>query len=243
MKIEKVVKTRKVRVPTKTEVLNDCSLLRILPKRWQKNKIVIAAVTSLLAISMTSCDSGNIKIAPVFKHGVGSSYSGGMSGGPMPINEDEAKKIIIKEANLLGLKLVNKEIKIDQVSVPTTSIVLESSAKLWKISRYDNAKFKLKKPASFNLDLESDNGTVGIEYVSMSDYYDWSVPEENASTASSSKPLKAAEVLVQDGFKNAKSDKVKAIGVFYDPSEEKSVEMLKEQVADFVKWLKGQGLI
>ncbi len=251
MKIEKVIVKRKVKFPTKSEVLNDSNLLRILPKRWQRNKVVIMAVSSLLALTMTSCEvkkAAVMKVAPVFKHGTGIFATGGIAGNPVHlIGEDEAKKIIIEEAKSLGLNLINGKIKMDQVAVPITSmysVPYDPDSELSK-SRNSNMKFKLTKPASFSLDLRNDDGSIAIEYVSAGDYYDWSLalPEEMMSTVTVHKTLKAAQALQKDGFKKSKPCNVRAVGLFYDPCEDGAKDLIKAQVADFVKWLKGQGLI
>ena len=245
MIIKKVVLTQKVKYPTKQDVLKDRSLLSVLPKRWQNNKIVLTAVSSLIAISVTSCnvekgkDSNSVShkviVAPVFKHGIGKSSYGGVGGAYYaPISENEARNIIIQEAKSLGLKLNNKELKIDNVSTPETCIFYNGE---------NNEKLKVRKPSSFSLDLKNDKGTIAIEYVSGDDYDSWKKETTLWSTVTINEPIVAASSLVEEGFKNAKSKTVEAVGVLYDPSEENAKELLKMQVKDFFNWLKGQGVV
>ena len=184
MEMKKVVSVRIVKLPTKFEVMKDRTLLSVLPKRWQNNRMVLAAVSTLCAISLTACTPkvvdktstpiptlkpvptktptlGKLAVAPLFKHGEGYTAVGGMGGSYIkPISEVEAKIIIIDEAGKLGLNLIDEETILENVSTPETYIYAGGE---------DNSQYKLREPDNFSLDLVSKEGSIAIEYVSDED--------------------------------------------------------------------------
>jgi len=57
-------------------------------------------------------------------------------------------------------------------------------------------------------------------------------------------PSGAATELIDNAYKDVKSDKVAVIGTFYDVGGTDDLkEDLKYQVQEFINWLKGQGII
>jgi len=258
MKLKKVEIIRAPRFPTQNAVLRDRSLLSVLPKRWQTNNVVLTAVSSLCAISLTACNvdknsngtsvlpspskvTDKIIVAPVFKHGSGYyeydefALSGITTTNNKIVTESQMEDNIIAESKLLGVNLTKKAVKVDHVLTPITKLngTLENDVK----------KVEFRKPGSFDLDFISDKGDIGIEYVSYSDYADWNEKKKVNNDHLVFNPYVAANMLAEKGMINAKSDTVKAVGLLYDPGKSDQEEQIKLQVRDFINWLKGQGLV
>src|SRR5450759_3640970 len=107
MKIEPIREYMGPRLPTREIVDENPELLRLLPKRWQTNSTVVAALTACLV--MTSCRNGQAastptKVAPVFEHGKGVGSFGCIAvNPPIFLSEDEARQVIVEEAKRAGI--------------------------------------------------------------------------------------------------------------------------------------------
>ena len=176
-------------------------------------------------------------VAPIFEHGTGRGAIGCVVvAAPAFLSEEEALQVITEQ-----LKQAGVEIARINAALPTVNI----------------RQAKETKP------LETDgltaDGVIAFEFVSESDYFNFG-GRRSRSTVQDYNLVSVAQSLVQQV-----ADKGYGVyfGAFYDPMQsasgrgsadvrwrerasnarEESKRLLREQVADFVGWLKGQGVI
>lgn len=263
MKVSPIKKYKAPKYPDKKLILENPSMLRAnLPQRWKYNIRAVTALTALLAIS--AAGFGKIKgssnsptaekellAAPIFEHGDGRGSFGCVSVSPPAfLSEEEAFDVICSEAEKMGLSLEKDGYVLENVNIPLTSFY------------YDKTITK-KQKGSLELDGVDKKLKIGVEFISNDDYDAWEDKKEGIwSSVSSYNFLSAANVL-RDGI-NESPDNL-TVGIFYDPMpeldreaifdedisfEEKdamlhemSVELLRNQVKDFLEWLKGEGIL
>ncbi len=271
MKVIPVRKYASPDFPTRSILDEHPELLRLVPDRWQRNPVVLAALTGvcLLIFSSRALSADNAKkpvprIAPIFQHGDGRGAFGCEAiNPPVFLSEDEARQVIIEEGKRVGIKfspdsLTLKGIKItDAPSDPpkmAASSVPGTPAATGRIP--------------LTLDGTDPKRKISFEYVSESDVNSIMGEPNHSSSVYSVDTLTAAKML-RSGIKNAKPAGTYA--VFYDPMSDPpsdssmfsssntdwrekqakgnaaamkaSREQLRAQVKDFIVWLKAQGVI
>lgn len=203
--------------PIRPEVDAQPELLRLLPKRWQGNAAVVAALTACLAMSCRSASAAKdtpSRVAPIFEHGDGAGSFGCIATNPpVFLSEDEARKVIVDEAKRAGIEFAADGKVMPAVKTPVTS--------RWGF-REDfgkNGDYHAKKRGyvrAVTLDGFDERRHVAFEYVSKSDFMDWhaSLTGLAMSTVSHYDIVGAAKDL-REGIVKAKPGG--ACVVFYDP--------------------------
>ncbi len=253
--------------PKKEEILRNPNLLKTLPERWRGNAYVAVALSSLLFMTLTACsnkDGGNAKIGkpvPIFIHGDGRGSFGCISVAPPAfLSEDEAFDVISEEAKKEGIIFEKNATILENVKIPKTDTFYSPSE-----------EEKSKKMGTVEADLTLDGFDkvkhIGYEFVSKDDIHEWADKNQNMwSSVEKFEFLSTADTLSQ-GVKDKTGDKM--VAVFYDPHykfDSKDIKNiisknkddytkmenelkehvkvdLREQVKDFINWLKGQGMI
>lgn len=255
MKVKPLKNYREPLYPTRLEILEDPELLeRNLPSGWRKSAEILGLTAILL--SMNACiKSGNDNIekhavvAPIFEHGEGRGVDGCVvAAPPVFLSEEEAIQVIAEEMAKAGINITDRNVTLNNVSIPIKGKLSEADIEY------------LKGKVKWEMDILDDDKNIAVEFVSREDYpyilyprYFSSVQEYNFK--------KAAKALAKA---IRKKEKGIYVGTFYDPvpkseyeywketgkkdwekrdSKEVAAEFLKEQVKDFVEWLKGQGVI
>ena len=279
--------------PTKEQIQLHPELLRIIPRRWSRNPVVLTALGLVLSAGLTACGTVSQSILPdnsapaasgetaasdqpssdhspasvtsavdsaedsaeasandpealdipIFAHGTGRSSYGCMSvAPPVFLSEEEAMQVIAEECAAQGIDISGQ--KTISGTFPATSTLPVA------ISDSDSDK---TYTGELQLDGYSEDLGIGVEFVSTDDIKDWRSNPRSISTVDEYDLKGTAQRLV---------DCTDNVAVFYDPtaddyndftgsneesyvesSREKSLEELREQVRDFLQWLKGQGVI
>lgn len=279
--------------PTKEQVSLHPELLRIVPRRWANNPVVLTALGLVLSAGLTACGTASQSVPPdnlspaasdetaassvptshqspssmasaeesavdsaeaspnspdtldipIFAHGTGrGSYGCESVAPPVFLSEEEAMQVIQEECAAQGIDISGE--KTISGTFPATSTLPEA------ISGSDSDK---TYTGDLKLDGYSEDLGIGVEFVSTDDIKDWRSNPRSISTVDEYDLKGTAQRLV---------DCTEGVAVFYDPtaddyreftgsneesyvesSKEKSLEELREQVRDFLQWLKGQGVI
>jgi hypothetical protein len=235
------------RFPSRPILDEHPEILHLIPQRWQANPVVLAALVGLVTLA-TGCKAASATepqpkatslIAPLFIHGEGRGTFGCRAvNPPVFLSEAEAREVIIEEAKKAGVKFVND------------SSVLGSL----KVDLHTPGKAKQTVPLT--VDGKDNKKNISFVFVSQSDTEKWNAP--SMSTVDHYDAKKDALKLV-DQIRKAKLKGV--IATFYEPfaspqrqkaiswvqiikeTKEDDREELRNQVKDFVKWLKAQGVI
>ena len=256
MKIEPIRRYAQPQLPTREIVDEHPELLRLLPKRWQANSAVVAALAACVALSgcAKSGSKGPSQVAPVFMHGDGRGSLGCVAvNPPVFLSEGEARAVILDEAKRAGIVLADHAVLPD-VGTPATT------------TQYQSETHYRMRTRAVTLDGFNRKRLIGFEFVSRHDFDNWKGWEWGRSTVSRYDILTAAQVL-RNGVSAA--EPAGAYAVFYDPclgpwdakgiggprpdytqrrtlnrkAGQMSREQLRAQVKDFIKWLKAQGVI
>lgn len=269
MKVKPIAKYKFPVYPDKEEVLKNPKLLKKLPERWKGKSYVAAAFFSLLLMTLAGCSSKNEDVktvegtytgqtAPLFIHGEGRGSFGCVSVAPPAfLSEEEAFSVIEEEAKREGIVFTKGGLTLKNIMVPKTDTYYDQD---------NNSKVKSQK-GDITLDGIDESKNVSFEFVSKEDIETWA--DRNTGRYSSVETFKfldTAEALVKGMEDNTGS---MTVATFYDPHykfdaqniqdiinenkddykamEEKLKEIVKgdlrEQVRDFLSWLKGQGII
>ena len=278
-----------VKYPTKEQIQLHPELLRIIPRRWARNPVVLTALGLVLSAGLTACGTTSQSILPdnlspaaseettasdqpssdhspasvtsavdsaetsaddpealdipIFAHGTGrGSYGCESVAPPVFLSEEEAMQVIQEECAAQGIDISGQ--KTISGTFPATSTLPEAVSVGESDKTYSG---------DLKLDGYSEDLGIGVEFVSKDDILDWQADTEMHATVDEYNLKGTAQRLV---------DCTDNVAVFYDPtaddyndftgsneesyvesSKEKSLEELREQVRDFLQWLKGQGVI
>lgn len=255
------------RMPTHAILDEHPELLRLVPKRWQHNPIVLAALAGLCVI-MSGCGKGGAesppsRVAPIFVHGDGRGGFGCVAvNPPIFLSEAEARQVIAEEAKRAGIELTPTSRRLG-VRVPVTTTI------------YGRESSRTRR-GGVVLDGQDKRKHISYEFVSRKDFDGWEkrglLDAFYRSTASSCDILGAAKTF-RESLTNAGPSGTYA--VFYDPccgprdvnpkydpytpppdtdyrawrakwqarTRDLARDELRAQVRDFIKWLKAQGVI
>lgn len=211
MKVDPVKTYREPRFPTRAILDAHPELLRLLPKRWQRNAVVLTAVAAVcaLALGLRRGNAPGVHIAPLFTHGEG-FYIGVPRGATTPpdfLSEDEARFIIRDEAAKAGLSFEPTKDTLPSVSLPRVQPV---------------AGIPSPVPTKKGLALDGKERTrpIWYEYVSINDNDDWYMPPifEVDPEPAPTYPLRATAKALQGNMQGIK--RKGAYGIFYDPMAE-----------------------
>lgn len=264
MEVRKVRQYRVVAYPDKEAVQQDGSILKAVPTRWKKNTIVCAALAVTGMMMLTSCGDGNVR---VFRHGRGSIRPMPSLSRPMPslitevagmvatgsfsilLDEGEAFRIIAEEAEAAGLEFQNNAITLDDLKIPQANL---NGSGVTTFGRSGNGVLQLD---GYNKEKK-----VAFEFVSGQDIDGWKTWEdEDRYKRELTLDLQAGARALARNL-GGKTDGI-TVGVFYDPvdidgeryqkmTEEEQAKLpaqaeenLREQVRDFINWLKAESII
>ena len=258
MKLQPVKHYKQPDYPTQDYLLDHPELLRLVPKRWQGNRIVLT-VLSATALLISSCHTKAtpkvIKAAPIFIHGEGRGGGGGIVGDmSFYLTESQAAQIIQDEAVKMSLAFSCPGNTIEYAKVPYT---FDDGRTPQEVIHPDDTSAvtedELACYRQLALDGYNKKYNVGFEFISREDFDQWLHPQNLTSTASYVDMRTTAERLSKS-LPGTKYDI--CIGIFYDPvtshdevvslyhSEmEQSEDQLRRQVRDFIQWLKSEGII
>ena len=271
MEISPVKRYGEPKYPTNRILEEHPELLRLIPKRWQGDKVLIAALTGVCvlmtssrALSASKPPTPSSRVAPIFQHGGGvGSYGCIATAAPVFLSEDEARQIITDEGKRAGLTFVPGTSTLKDANVPLiealNTLVERKNGKLTK----PPAEFKTKK-ADVKLDGEDKRRKIAFEFVSREDFAKWSVENPVVVASVQWEDLLGTAALFRESL--AKSKPQGTFGIFYDPvayqpfqfqlsdyssevvaqakaEREQAEKDLRAQVKDFIKWLKSQGVI
>lgn len=255
------------RLPTHSVLDEHPELLKLVPKRWQRNPVVLGALAGVCVL-MSGCGKSGAKsppsrVAPIFVHGSGrGSFGCRAVNPPVLLSEAEARQVIVEEARRAGIKLLPSSDKLG-VRVPMTSTL-------------DSTNCGRTRRGALVIDGKDGRKHVTYEFVSGKDFDNWErrglLDAFRLSTASRRDVLGAARSLRES---IADSKPPGAYAVFYDPccgpkdvnprfellrrpsdmqpgawwakwrgqAKDLAEDQLRAQVRDFIKWLKAQGVI
>jgi hypothetical protein len=266
MKLKPVKHYKPPNYPTQDYLLEHPELLRLVPKRWQGNRVVLTALTAV-ALLMISCQ-GNTgrksnRVAPIFVHGNGvGTYGCMVISPPVFFTESEACRIIQDEASLSGLNFAANALRLPDANIPVT--------RNFKSYTNDSCCESMQKH-ELSLDGYDRIHHIAYEFVSEEDFSEWKLNSNDL--------LPTSSVWTYD-YKNTANclrlgllkDKTKTTyGVFYEPAvsegaifrkqwtedsmkvkrheypkidpKQYNEEQLRLQVRDFIQWLKSEEII
>ncbi len=272
MKVHPVRRYPTPRFPTRAILSAHPELLRLVPKRWRRNPVVLAGLALACGVTTLRWTGRHgalaSHVAPIFQHGDGRGAFGCVATNPpVFLTEAEARQVVAEEARKAGITFQPDAHSLWGVAQPITS----SEPRATGMS---------VQPAStltpFVLDGVDRRRRVAYEFVSKEDLAAWEsrAPSMYVSSVSVFDVRGAAEAL-HKGIRVA--GPVGAYAVFYDPAvgsddgrkalgsssagpssatdwnqegeradtaaKQLAREELRRQVRDFVQWLKGQGVI
>lgn len=244
MNVAPVRTYKEPKYPVKDILDANPELLNIMPRRWQGNPAVLAALASMCLMASSvrvSADQQKKQpvqkshVAPIFKHGNGQGSFGCIScNPPVFLSEDEARQVIVEEAKRAGIffaadKQILQGLSVEKINT-SCSITLNDVSDIKKpaITHAPDGSTRIKftagnaqnrleeKPISeITLDGTDKRLNISYEYVSESDYKDWKTSyPRNLSTVSSYDLLSTARI-VRSNIEAKKPQG--ALVVFYDP--------------------------
>ncbi len=216
--------------PDKYAIDTGKMLLYYRPKRWNSLPAVGGVLAAVIALGLTGCSQYYYKI-PLFEHGRGTGTFGCDSvASPHFLSEEEARDVIRSELQAAGLTYKDGR-TIKNAVIPAIK---------------DNRRWYTTASGL----LETDGTTVnqiGIEFVSGEDFENWDLFLPSGSITTYHLHSAADKLMNNEN-----------LAVFYDPIEfvplrpneeeieaakEKSIELLKEQIQDFIEWLQAQEIV
>lgn len=256
--------------PTRLQVLADPHLLeKHIPVNWLSTPELAGAVAIFLAANSCTkageeqipASSGAAVVAPIFEHGAGRGATGCVAvSPPVFLSEEEALQVIVEELANAGVRVTGTDVVLEGVFVPQH---IETYRRVGGTFREKVEEIPGTQPLS--LDIRDDRHRIGVEFISKSDYFQLG-GARSASTAQGFDFQRVAR-----GVAEAVGRKGKGIyfGAFYDPLPEwdwgeahrissdwkqrweaaktregiEAKRLLRQQVQDFIGWLKGQGAI
>ncbi len=271
MRIEPLHRYADPQLPTHDVVQEHPELLRLLPKRWQANATVVAALGACVAMSATGdaqAADRPTKVAPIFEHGKGSgSFGCSAVNPPIFLSEGDARQVIVEEAKRAGIRFGSDGRTLKGITMPTDGT----------LARVDDGKGGAKwepksgtQVVSIPMDGLEQKRNIAFEYISEQDLKDLKTGSTTWGMVTSRDTLGTAKALAEGITKTKPGG---TYGVFYDPAigwsdaydaakphdhtQHYSVigertnamaakmarEELRKQVQDFIKWLKAQGVI
>ena len=221
--------------PTKTEINASPEVLRMLPKRWQQHAVLGSLLAGIGFVAMPRLLHAEVdpqanpiaaRVAPIFPYpGMLEriAIAGGIGFMPQFLAEEEARKIINEEAAKAGLTFEADVRTIDKV--PLTAV-----------REVDEGRISVIK-APILLDGIDTKHRIGYEFVSQTDIEEW---QKAGITPVNDMSNHAA--MLREGLTQAMPEG--ATAVFYDPSSMplQGVD-LRQQVREFIAWLKAEGVI
>ncbi len=213
----------------------------------------------------------SLRVAPLFIHGDGRGSFGCVAvNPPVFLSEDEARQVVQDEAMAAGIAFEPDALTLKEVSLPVTDqfgfLKKRESGK-----QEDTGKTAPKtKTGDLVLDGFDSARNIAYEFVSRTDFNAWENQDRKMWCSASSYDLKDTANTLANGLAGSKGRSV--VAIFYEPGakapemaypdneataedrrahwqqlkqagKELGVQELREQVRDFLEWLKAQGII
>jgi hypothetical protein len=265
MQVKPILSKAAPQYPTRDFLQEHPELLRIVPERWRRNPFVLrvlAGVGCLLLAAQSAAAQERIsapasRVAPLFVHGNGWAVYGCVAiNPPVFLSEDEARQVIQDEARIAGLEFTANALTVAKADVPATND-----------SCFDPPRTEKRDLVFDGFDKEHN---VAFEFVSGKHFAAWrdrNPPrcEDDPiaeGRSGGSYNMKATAEILRSGL--AAAPGLPWVGVFYDPlatppgpacgnsmgggdcdkaGRHLGEAQLREQVRDFIQWLKAQGVI
>jgi hypothetical protein len=269
--------------PSRLEVAGDPDLLRRhVPLAWLSRKEMAGVLSVFLAVNGGGCSkhsppgpatrpTGNdlagkaAIVAPIFEHGDGRAADGCVVvNPPVFLSEQDALEVIREELGQAGLVSLDRDVRIEGVSIPARRMSFEKD---WITGKSALNPVQIPgKTAPLDVDLKDPVHGIAIEFVSAPDYTSLGGVDSEMSVQS----YDFKEVARWVGKQVSEQGRDLHLALFYDPvtrpdwdsrkynnaelaradrekaqevSKTESKRLLRQQVKDFVDWLKGQGVI
>jgi hypothetical protein len=257
-------KYREPRYPTRLRAAANPKLLSDnLPPAWRGSKELAAAV--LIAVVGINCKAQNqpmgktggkvpemALVLPIFDHGVGRGFTGGL--GPIPrfLSEEEGVQIISEELAKAGIKLNGRNVDLPEIKIIPLQESKDCGPAKKPISWNEDPEIMAceipDQAQPLNIDAFNPDKKIAIEFVSDADYFNLGAPRHPlSSTVQYNDFKKVAQGLAAQVEKQGKG---LYFGAFYEPMWDDhpgggltTKDLLRLQVQDFVQWLKAQGAI
>jgi len=257
---------REPRYPTAGVLDAHPELLRLLPRRWRSSSLVLTGLAATGGLVLAGCRpswadtfTGELKVAPIFAHGDGRGAFGCVAvNPPVFLSEEEARAVIVEEAKAAGVTFEADVLTLPEVEIPRTT---ENGSVL-----PDEGEEARTKARELKLDGTDRERRISFEYVSHDDFEAWKADDGGPMSTVSSFDLIGTAKVLRQGLTTAPAERDGTAGVFYDPMErylessedlaggvdweqaekdarERAKAELREQVKDFVHWLKTEGVI
>lgn len=214
MKLEPIRNYPQPKLPTGDAVADNPELLKLLPRRWQTNPAVL---TAMIGAGLLLQSSGSLlanECTPL----------AGIMAPPVRMSESEARRIIIDEGKKAGINFAADKKKLN---VPITAL---AAAPI----KGDEAS---TATTTITLDGTDLKRAISYEYVSDADTKAISKRIGGFATTYS-----VAEALNEES-KKALKGRVLVVSEIEAYDKEEAQKQLRTQVKEFIKWLKGQGVI
>ncbi|MEL7567445.1 MAG: hypothetical protein AAGU27_21555 [Dehalobacterium sp.] len=224
---------------------------------------------SLVGCSAPSADEKNnqqnkVAAAPIFEHGNGRGSFGCVSVAPPSfLSEEEAYEVIQEETEKYGIAFAREALELKGVEIPETKYYLKPEGESSKDNSQGGEEIDSTRKGDLTLDGYDESKKIGFEFVSREDYDRWSKEQTARSSVDDFDFLSTAKMLQQGTV--GKTGDVN-LGIFYNPmtpyeelkkldreqndfealelkTKEMASDELRNQVKDFLEWLKGQGII
>lgn len=251
--------------PTRQYLMEHPELLSWIPERWRQHRLVLSVLSMVIPLIATRPTlAGEAKtepastshVAPLFIHGDGRGAFGCVAvNPPVFLSEDEARQVIQDEAKKAGIAFSADALTLKDIEVPMTGqfgVPHKSQKRDLVLDGYDKKH------------------DVAYQVVTQKDFADWETKDHTRYSSVSSYDFKTTAQVLTNGLSHAKEKTI--VAVFYEPAahppkmdypkngatdaerrafweerekaaKELGKKELREQVKDFVQWLKGQGVI
>ena len=212
-----------------------------------------------------------LRVAPLFIHGDGRGSFGCVAvNPPVFFSEDEARQVVQDEARKAGIVFDPNGLTLKNVSLPVTD-PFDFLDEKERGQRKDGGKNQsTTKTGDLVLDGVDRTRNVAYEFVSKEDFAAWERQDQSVWCSVSSYDLKTTASKLAGGLTNATGKTV--VALFYEPGaaapemeypnagateedwrthwqlrqqagKKLGEEELRQQVRDFLEWLKAQGII
>ncbi len=210
MEIRPVTRYETPDYPAREILRQHPELLRIVPKRWQGNPVVLTALTGLCMMMLgsraaASADQNGEKkappasaVAPLFVHGEGRGAFGCVAVNPPEFLSEEARQVIIEEAKRAGIEFKANGATLPKIEVPITDSHLPP-----RVPDPNTPQEPKTKEQALELDGTEKKRSIAFEFVSDADFEAWSKRREHI-TLVQLKDIQGTARLLRDGIEKAK---------------------------------------
>lgn len=213
MKVTSVKRYAEPNFPAHSILDEHPEMLHIIPKRWQKNRLLLAALAGVCILS-AGCKK------QVRVHLVGAQAM------PVFISEAEGRQIVIEEARKAGISF-----KADNLTVRVAN------------PSYKVKSRKIARSINLTLDGTDTKRNILYEYISREDYRQIYHLEPDTDKDMANAAIELKNELRQGEPGGRHGVFYEPIMYNKASNNKFAQEQLRAQVRDFIKWLKSEGVI